>query len=385
MTAPGLSPKTVNRLRASRVVVELAIAAVGIAVVVGAVAANQRWLDRHFLPSFVVPRAWYVRIETGVRIAAAAFGAALALILRRPLTRLLVDTPMQAARLAIAILLALGASEAVLRRVHLRPGEWLLPAEEPRRQPDARLGWTPVPRRTGQLSIDGRTIDYAIDASGYRVRRVDDPVDPRRPTIVFIGESIVFGEGLPWDESIPAQVTALTGVQSANLAVNGYSNDQAFLRLQQELPRFEHPVAVVSLFMPVLFGRNLDDDRPHLGPGLTWQPATERMRLSALARLLVPYRSADAIDRGVTLTRDVLRATADLARSRGAEALLVVPHIGPEDDREAAIRHRVLDEGGLSYVRVDVDAQWHVPSDEHPDARGARAIASAIAARLARH
>jgi len=68
----------------------------------------------------------------------------------------------------------------------------------------------------------------------------------------------MFGEGLTWEESVPAQVGAMMGTQSANLAVHGFGTDQAYLRLQMELARFRRPVAVVSLFMTALFGRNLD-------------------------------------------------------------------------------------------------------------------------------
>jgi len=367
-----------------RIAVELGLAGLGIALAICAAAAKQSWLDRHFLPSFVVSRAWYVRIETAVRGATFVVGAILALAARRKLAASIVAAPTLAASVAIAAALALGASELALRHVHIRSSEWLLPAEEPRRQPDALLGWTLVPARTGHLSIGGRDIEYAIDASGYRVRRLDAPVDVSQPTILFAGESVIFGEGLTWDETIPAQVSAMTGVQSANLGVNGYSSDQAYLRLRQELPRFHRPTAVVSLFMPVLFGRNLDDDRPHLGPGMTWQPATAHTRLSSLVRLLVPYRTDAQVERGVIMTRDVFRATIDLARSRGATSVIVVPQLGPEDGIDAALRRRVLDDGGLPYVRVQLDASWHVPSDQHPDARGAHAIAAAIAARVAR-
>ena len=48
---------------------ERIIALLGSALVVGALAANQAWLDRHFLPSFFLPREWYVSIETAVRLA----------------------------------------------------------------------------------------------------------------------------------------------------------------------------------------------------------------------------------------------------------------------------------------------------------------------------
>ena len=78
------------------------------------------------------------------------------------------------------------------------------------------------------------------------------------------------------------------GIQSANLAVHGFGSDQAYLRLEMELPHFRQPMAVVSLFMTSLFGRNLDRDRPQLGPGLVWLPAEQKGRLLSLASVLVP-------------------------------------------------------------------------------------------------
>lgn len=367
-----------------RATAELLVAVTGVCLVVCAIAARQSWLDTHFLPSFVVTRTQYVEIEAAVRLVAGALGVTLAVFARRRLAGVLTHDPVLVLSCGAAIVLGLGAGEFALRRVHVGSAEWLFHEEEPRRQPDARLGWTLVPSRIGHLTIGNRAIEYTIDARGWRARRPDDAVDPARPTIVFAGESVIFGEGLTFDETVPAQVTVMTGVQTANLGVNGYSNDQAFLRLQQELPRFDRPVAVVSLFMPMLFGRNLDDDRPHLGPGLAWEPAAEHARLVSLARLIVPYRSEEAVARGVALTRDVLRATADLARARHATPILIVPQIGVEDSIEAALRRRVLDDGGIPYVPIPLDASWTVePSDRHPNARGAHAIAQAIASTCA--
>jgi hypothetical protein len=59
-----------------------------------------------------------------------------------------------------------------------------------------------------------------------------------------------------------------------------------------------------------------------------------------------------------------------------------VPQFGEATPQEEALRRRVLDEAGLPYVRVVLDPAWHLPGDPHPDARGARAIAAAVAARL---
>jgi len=366
----------------ARLMAEIAIASIGGALFVCALAANQRWLDRHFLPSFLFPRQWYVLLETGVRLVMGTLGVWLALVVRPRAGRFAARTPARALHIVFAAVVALGASELALRRVHLRPTEWLSPDEEPRRRPDPRLGWTLMPARTGHNTIAGRVIEYAIDPAGYRVARVDQPVNPERPTILFTGESVMFGEGLTWQESVPAQVEAMMGTQSANLSVHGFANDQAYLRLQMELPRFRRPVAVVSLFMTALFGRNLDADRPHLGPGLVWLPGEPRSRLASLAKLLVPYRRDETIERGITVTREVLRATIELAHARGATPIIVVPQLGPEEEPERTLRRRVLDEAGLPYVWVEMDASWRLPWDRHPDARAAHAIAASIAARL---
>jgi hypothetical protein len=367
---------------ATRAAIEIAVASLGIALFVSAVLANQRWLDRHFLPSWFLPHRWYAVIESSVRVITAAAGVSLALLARARLGRLVAKSAACVALSVFAAVLALAAGELVLRRVHLRAAEWLAPDEEPRRRFDARLGWTFVPARTGHNVVGSRVLDYAIDPAGYRVRRVDEPVDPERPTIVFVGESVMFGEGLIWEESVPAQVGAMMGVQSANLAVHGFGTDQAYLRLETELPRFRRPVAVVSLFMTALFGRNLDDDRPHLAPGLVWLPAETHGRIVSLAGLLVPYRTGHTVERGVTLTREVLRATVNRARARGATPLIVVPQFGVETEAERTLRRRILDETHVPYVWVQIDDAWRLPWDRHPNARAAHVIASAVADRL---
>lgn len=363
-------------------IVEITVASVGIALLVSAILANQRWLDTHFLPSWFVPHRWYVLIESSARVAMAAAGVSLALVVRPRAGRLIASAQAHVVRSAVAACLALGASEMVLRRVHLRAAEWLVPDEEPRRRQDVRLGWTFVPARTGHNTVGARVIDYTFDPAGYRVRNVDEPVDPERPTILFAGESVMFGEGLTWEESIPAQVGAMMGIQSANLAVHGFGTDQTYLRLEMELPHFRRPVAVVSLFMTVLFGRNLDDDRPHLGPGLVWLPAVQHGRLASLAKLLVPYRTDETVERGIAVTREVLGATVSLARARGATPLIVVPHFGAEEQAERALRREILDETGLPYVWIQIEEAWRLAWDRHPNAHAAHTIATAVAARL---
>ncbi len=379
MPLPG-HDRPVEQL-ATRPAVEIAVSLAGVALLAVALLANQGWLDRHFLPSFFLARRTYVLLETIARCAIGGLGVSL-IVVRARLARILTQSPGRVVQVAVAAALALVASEFVLRHVQLRPAEWLGRDQEPRRMADARLGWRFVPSRTGHGTIGGRTVDYAFDAAGYRVPRPGEPVDPERPTILFTGESVMFGKALTWDESIPAQVGAMLGVQSANLAVDGYGSDQAFLRLQAELPHFQRPVAVVAIFVTTLFGRNLDDDRPHLGPGLTWLPGVAHGRVRSLVQLIAPYRSSDTVERGVAVTREVYDAVVKLATARGATPLVLVLQVGPEDAVEQALRRRIFDGAGLPGLLVEVDPTWRVPGDVHPDARAAHAIAAAVASRL---
>jgi hypothetical protein len=371
------------------VVAEVVVASVGLVFLVASFRADRFWVDRHFMPAFYPPHRVYVVAASVGRVLAGALGLALALVARSRIGRFVARVPARSlvanlARVSLAVVLALGASEWVLRRTVSRATEERPADEEPLRHPDQKLGWTFVPGHTGHATVNGRVIEYAFDSAGYRVRRADEAVEPQRPTIVFAGESFIVGHGLTWDESVPGQVEALLGTQTANLAVHGFANDQAYMRLLAELPRFRQPVAVLSLFMPALFDRNLDDDRPHLGPELGWRPAERRWRLTALAKRLAPYRSDEVIEGGIVTTRALLQATVDLAKSRGAIPLIVVPQFAPEDPIERMLRQRILDEPGLPYVWVELDPGWRMPGDGHPDARGAHAIAAAIASRLQR-
>jgi hypothetical protein len=371
----------VSRLRLN----EAALAGIGIAFILAALAASQSWWDRHFMPIFAIARPTLVAAEMTVRGLACLTGIALVLVLRRPIAAVMSRaTSGDALRVFLAVVLALACAELYLRGHPPYPHDADPLQLEPRRRIDPLLGWEFLPGRSVVTEEAGRPVSYSFDDAGYRVSAPGAAVDVAQPTLLFSGESIIAGYGLAWENTIPARVGALLGIQSANLAVSDYSNDQSFLRLAAELPRFREPLAVVTLFMPALFDRNLLGNRPQLTAGVISQPAVSSWRLAALLRWLIPYRSTATVEQGITRTRDSLRALVDLARARHAEPLIVVPQFGAQSAIDQMLRRRILDEAGLPYVEVTLDPSWHLPGDMHPDSRGARAIAIALAGRLRR-
>ena len=364
---------------------EAALAGFGIALILVSLAARQAWWDRHFMPIFAIARSTLVAAEITVRGLICLMGVAVLLVLRRPIAAAVSRATVgDALRIFLAVVLALGCAELLLRAHPPYPHDADPLQLEPRRRADPVLGWEFVPARSVVTEEAGRPVSYSFDNAGHRVSAPAAAVDVEQPTLLFTGESIIAGYGLAWQETIPARVGALLGIQSANLAVSDYSNDQSLLRLSAELPRFRDPVAVVTLFMPALFDRNLLDNRPRLSAGFISQPAVRSSRLAALLRWLVPYRSTAAVEQGIMRTRDSLRGLVDLAHARDAEPLIVVPQFGAESATDEMLRRRILDEPGLPYVEVKLDPSWHLPGDMHPDARGAQAIAIAVAERLHR-
>ena len=356
-------------------------AGLGAVAILLALLANHDWLDRHLLPQMFMPRAHQVLIWSIERGVAVVLGLALIFPARLHVGRVVRagrggELALSILSFAMAAALALLASEAVLRTGDWEKLQRWVAEEEPLRHSDPLFGWVNVPNRVGFETYDGRTIRYDVDARGRRVADLHHPIDPTRPSILFAGESILFGFRLDWNETAAAQVGAAAGVQTVNLSVNGYGTDQEWLQVRKALPHVGRTKAVVALFAPMMIERSLDRHRPRLDADLRWHAAEPGWRLGKLLRKLLLYHSAARIDSGIAATRAGLVAIVKVARARGAQPLILVPEIGPEKPIERRLRKQVL--AGLPYVRVEIDPQWTIPGDGHPDARANAAMAAAV-------
>ncbi|HEY0313595.1 MAG TPA: hypothetical protein VGC56_14015 [Allosphingosinicella sp.] len=372
-----------ERLHADAVNAALAVA--GGAILFLAWRMDGGWAERHFLPAWAYPWETQLRILFWLRLAVAAAGLIVLLLIRPRIAHAVAQgRGRQALVTALTSVAAVAAAflvvEGILHTRSWRSTQERWDKEEPLRARDADYGWTFAENHAGTVALHGRTVHYATGPHGYRIPSPGAAPDFARPTIVFAGESILLGYGLEWPETIPAQVQAITGVQVADTAVNAHAADQTYLRLRRELPRFEKPVAVVIPFVPALFDRNLDTDRPHLDAQLRWHPADPpSFRLVELARRIVRYRSSSAITEGTAKTQEVLRRMVAMAEARGARAVVVVPQFLPESEREAQVRRAVLDGGHIPYLLVPIRPEWRFRVDRHPTPQAARVIAEAVA------
>jgi hypothetical protein len=373
--------------------VRLVMTVLGAALVVLAVSADAHWAERHVLGSYCATNAAEWVAARTVRWWVGALGMIAAWKLAPALARSGAGASLRAnvgtlLGIAVAIAASLAVTEAYMRRLHDRltlgerqpvPGS----GDQPMSRVDPRLGWSYIPGRTTWVELGGRRIAYSIDGEGDRAPSTDRLPEHDRPTVLFAGESIAFGYGLQYDETFPALVGHDLGVQTVNLAVVGYGNDQVYLRVLDALPRYRRPLAVVTVFIPNQIKRNVDSWRPRLGLGpdgtLELVPPSTG---PAIARLLqeLPYHG----DQALHLTAAILRATAEAARARGASPLFVVTNYGASCIRDEHDEAWVVDElfarQALPFVRVDLGPEDRLPGllERHPNLRGTRRIAAAV-------
>jgi hypothetical protein len=354
----------------SRIVVEVLVGLLALGLLVFAIFADDAWFQTHMMYRYcVVDAASLPRAHVGRAVCAVLALALLALARPRlgrwASQRGLASLGGSMLRVVVPVVLALVVTDVFLRIRGRKPS----PAP-PRAVIEKRhMAWDiEVPRKA----------HHAVDVDGLRTRTPDDVPDLAAPTILFSGESVVWGHGLDFDDTLPAMVAARTRLQTVNLGVKGFGNDDSLALLERMLPRFEHPVAVVSFVLYNWIARNVVPGPTRLvlgAKGALEQPPPpswsllDGSPLFAVLRAVVPYRGDDAVE----LTRAILRRTAEVARSRGAYPLFVLTQClvrchdaGPNGPWLAT---RLVEGQPFTAIRVELDPNMEIPNDGHPDPR----------------
>jgi lysophospholipase L1-like esterase len=187
-------------------------------------------------------------------------------------------------------------------------------------QHDVVLGWRPEPG--SQRSVSGsRQIHAAHNGRGFRDR---EHGEKRRPRLLFVGDSYVWGYDVEVDERFSDLLQRQwPELDVINLGVSGYGTDQEFLLLQTQLQVYE-PDGVVLILSP---NDSLDNTRNHVD-GRYWKPyfvvENDALRLRGVP---VPVSLAYRVrERPLLFSSYGLRAVIQAwARIRGEGARVAVP------------------------------------------------------------
>jgi hypothetical protein len=144
----------------------------------------------------------------------------------------------------IMLLVTLGVLELALRVADFRMLREGLTERSLSYQYDPELGWAPIPNSRSVVTT-ARTIHAQHNSLGLRdIEFVGDD----KPTILFLGDSFVWGLDAETDERFTDLLrTRISTHHVVNAGVSGYGTDQEYLLLQRLWPKIR-PVVVVLIF-----------------------------------------------------------------------------------------------------------------------------------------
>jgi hypothetical protein len=130
---------------------------------------------------------------------------------------------------------------------------------------DPVTGWGYRPHSTTRYG----SIVYTFSRGGYRSLGTDDRPDAKKPRILIVGDSSLFGHELNFTDTVGYKLgLRLDGAyEILNFAVQGFGLDQAYLRLQEVMDRYK-PTYVIFDLIEDQDNRHVNRDRRILAPCL---------------------------------------------------------------------------------------------------------------------
>lgn len=323
----------------------------------------------------------------------------------------------------ISVLATLLLAEAALRIAGIgavrRGSPWFAGGNHPRYlfQADPVSGYTLRPGFRGREIAFTGEFEMPVEIGPLGMREHPHAAAPR-PSVLALGDSMTFGEGVPADRTWPAVLEREAGIRVYNGGVPGYSSVQMIGRARALVPRLRPDLIVVTLSPqwdrnrcanPFLYLEGYIVSRRHLArihliggnlylgetrlPGIGAATAWAK-HASYLARLALPSLGGAAR----TLTRDreaafhpspelyepTAQALASI-RDQAAAGLLavLVESRGPAYEVDRANLEKALEARAIPYLSLDsVRADWprlRYPLDQHWNEAGHRAVGTALA------
>lgn len=173
---------------------------------------------------------------------------------------------------------------------------------------------------------------------------------PRPPSVIrvaAIGDSFTFGEGLPDDQTWPAQLErAVPGLEVMNLGERGYAHDQMYYALRDDGMPLAPDVVIVGFYLNDLWRDELTfycTEKPRFSPGPSGAWVTDNVPVPT------PWEAYDRMHR-LPFLYAVPRILFDAIRQPA-----LTDRSGEERGAESLRRMRALAEGsGARFVMVNL-------------------------------
>lgn len=149
----------------------------------------------------------------------------------------------------VVLLITLAGCEVILRVIDLRYLRMDESGVAPVYAHHAELGWFPIPN-SAQAYTGARTVNVRHNSLGLRDIEHDDTP---KPTLLFLGDSFVWGYDAEEDERFTTILRGRLPDRIVNAGITAYGTDQQYLLLQRIWSRF-NPSAVVLMIC-------IDNDR----------------------------------------------------------------------------------------------------------------------------
>jgi lysophospholipase L1-like esterase len=244
---------------------------------------------------------------------------------------------------------------------------------------DSELGW--FPKAEDEVSYTGtRTIHIAHNAMGFRDK--DHPLEKKRPRIVFVGDSFVWGYDVEVGERFTEILQAeLDSIDVLNLGVSGYGTDQCYLLLEKFFDRYD-PDAVVYMFSATdVFDNSVNFNyKAYFKPYYVLKDGRLELRGVPVPRAsvwtTVLKTIADRFPRlrnRADVTPHLISAMESFVKSRGASFA-----VGLIDESKDLRRH--FDQEGIVFFDLThVDERYRYPEHgSHWTPEGHRLVARAV-------
>jgi hypothetical protein len=367
--------------QARRIVFEAGISLVALGFLSAAIRADDLWVQLHFMRHYCVTESYALPLWHLARAVVVVVALVLVLRVRPRLGRWAEKHPVSETARAfgpalVAVVLAVPAADGILRFRNQRRA---------RNQPTLVTSIEHRGRGTYAAQLRFADVVYHLNENGFRTASEDTVIDFAKPTILISGESLAFGTGLAYEDTVSGQLGADTGLQVANLGISGWPADSSMDRLAKWLPRFSRPIAVVFFVVHTWLEREVDPNRPRraVGPdgNLFVKPpdGPEWLRTSPLLGVLktaFPYHDASAID----VMRAIMKETSKAVRRQGAQPLFIVTQCGARcitpNGEPPWVAQRLLESDDALLVEFNPAEQ--LSGDMHPNRAGATVYANAI-------